>query len=464
MKNINQLSDQEIIEQLKTESNKFRELYFLVKCEPIIDIVIDSYQEEKNIFLNEEAIKKSISEKIKNLLKRISREELIIKESFSGYIRKSVYNFLNEEARGIKAGTIQPKYRLDLDETTKSRTEIKTEFYSKGPGTILYYDKRISDDTWESILRSLKYIKGIYKTKENILSDPIFKVLDILSNTKTNLRYMLNMKLGSNVDNMISRYNELLKAIGKRKLEKLGLPTLEEVKAPGATFYEELSKNEFDTVLKESLHPDPANSKEFLSKKEQEEFKVLKKSSLYWSQVEKIDNQLSDIQKYSEHLILRINKSLFYIFPSKNSMITHQATNIIKFLKNFKVQPPRFMFEVWKEDKALSKGKKLDRKLFLRIFRDLKEKTKDTSLEFLFDSIDAREFQDRQSAIRFFENIRKSTYEKPNNAKSYKKLIESIYQVSFIEEIEADDMEKLSEYFTKKLINVRASMKLDSES
>lgn len=457
MINLDKLNNQQIITLMKYGDSEFQEYFFLVKCEPIIMNTIKSYQEERNIALTEEDVYKKASEKIRKLLKKIKQGEISITGNPYGYIQKTVTNLLNDEARKVKAGTILPMFRQDEDKAAKSRRErrieetgIKIEQYGYGAGTIFQSNKHISDETWDSLLRSLKYISGVYKTKESLSSNPIPKIIDILSVAKVDLRYLLNQKLKGNVDDMISRYRELLQIKGKRLLKKQGLPTFEKWnKLVGK--YKGMSESDIKTILRESTDPDPDNIEEFLSKKELKEFRRIEKTRQYWHHIELLDSQINRLSEYPEGMGFK--EYVYYISPKgpkvlsdTGKMVTYQSMYLYKNIINFRVTPPRLMFEIWRKDKAFKKGKKLDRQLILMIFRNLKEKTKKTKLEFLFNSIHAKAFKDRESAIKFFENVRKSAYNKTKIDKFYKELVESIYQVSFIEKIDPDDLERLVEY------------------
>lgn len=351
----------EMIKRLKNSDKKFMEIFFLTEFEPRIHEIIDSYQIDRGLkFLNVDGLYKECEKKVKEILEKIRLNKIMIKEDLSSYIDSAIKNVIRDQGREERArkNRIRKKSNSIYNKKIKSKKDI--------PGEI-----------WESIYRSLKYIARLYKTKEKLKSDPIPKIVNILSSAR-----------------------EDLYCLGKNK-----------------------------------------------------EFENLKKSRPYQDQLESIDKQINKWLEYPEGL--NFDNSIYYLCPlgpkkinKSGKFVTFQSAYVLENILSLRIKPIRLMFEVWKKHKELKKGEILDRELILRVFRDLKKKTKDLDLSFafLFESINENDFKNPASAIKFFENIRKSTYSNPNNAKFYNELIESIYQVSFIEKIEPDDLEKIIKY------------------
>jgi hypothetical protein len=456
MYNIAQFSENEIIERLKSKNNKNFLNEFLIYCDPIIYEVIAEYEKMHGIKFegeNKHDIYRESVEKLKNVFTKRTHK-INIKKSLNNYIKAVIRNVIRDQGRSVLSGE---KYRFE------SLTPIEDELEDHKippPGTLEYYGddgsgrkieyyKKIPVDTLEGIERSLKYVEIIYKTKEVLKSIPYYKILKILGSAWVDLSKLINKEI-RDINEKHSRYSQLLLKKIEKYLNRRGLPDI-------VTLAEEL-KNEdlpeeifhdLGDLLKKLKNFNIIYEKEMdlLSIDEQIELENLARYRICWDSILDIKKLFQEKEKnYFKNF--NIDENLIYILPVHRKDLSRwsvgQNAYIMDELSRFRIRPLRLMFEVWKRDQGLKKGKYINRSLVLRTFKELNKKYKNTNLGFLFKDINEKDFEDAKSAIKFFENLRKSAYKKPSVSKKfYQDLVKSIYKVSFVDKIEANDFNAL---------------------
>jgi len=278
--------------------------------------------------------------------------------------------------------------------------EVMPDSKAISPGSRKYYEQiekvRIPPKIEKCLEMTLDYIEEIYRRREQIRTarnknQKAYRILKDLYVLKDKIEY----NTGRFIKEKASRY-EYFKQIG----------------AFGSFFPREFIVN-----------PGPEFDRNKLSDSAARELEEFEGLGFERTLPFEAYNGIKKLIEYAEIAIF------FKHFPPEKFMslikplsLSHE--DMIKNIPDMRIEPPRLLMEVL--TKALKKGKKSNRKLIKRIFIYLKRKTKGTKQEFLFESL--------KEDLSNFETIRTSRYKDPVNRKFYDKLIESIYQKSFIDQ------------------------------
>lgn len=379
------------------------------------------------------------AEEVKDIEADIYKEILIgiknheIKESLFGWVYKLTENHcinkMNHDRlrRSIRGNNpiIDEEKNIQLIDTIQDSKSIipgSKEYYesmkNKGEQKILAkekivynYKKAIPLATQEGVKISLEYIKLLYDWKEKLREDfakykTIFNIVDVFRNTKREI-------------------NKIAGPISPQKISKytiLSLKDFSDLSNFEKREFRELDKQLFKIKIHEYLN-------ELLIKVRVLTSNKLLIDKLYSHVDEKLVGPFVSTPSQSWPLNINTISSDEELLPeAKLPFISEYFEPLNSFSEEIaktKLGPPRIMFDVWRRIPNLRKGKKTNLKKIKFIFSYHKIKTKGTDREFLFKSI--------KDDVLNFDSIRRLIYGKVSNKRFYKKLIDHIYNKSFIE-------------------------------
>lgn len=113
------------------------------------------------------------------------------------------------------------------------------------------------------------------------------------------------------------------------------------------------------------------------------------------------------------------------------------------FLSDLNIEPARMIFDVWRKSSEFKRGETINLKKMESVFWYLKNKYRGSRREFLFESI--RKPEDIKKNLRLYQ------YRKMLRERLYSKIVKSIFEISFIEEINIKNPTEIMTYIQSRL-------------
>lgn len=288
-----------------------------------------------------------------------------------------------------------------LDKTPRNASRIEDPILDRIDDDLIIeqYKKSISEDLRKKIDMSVEYIAELFRLKEEIrpLHDKYLRASTVIDNVKSEFEFLVGRKRlndwendpGDPMDQLINKVFSvafLKKPIDEKKLD-VWKPT-------------ERPTEDGCSVLCEA----------------------------YGELCELLDRLKGGLKEGAQSILFK--SCIGYLLP-------YDIHKSLKFIKEFRIKPPRLLYDIWKNAEGLKKGEYINIKRMRLIFEYHRIKFSGTSKEGLFRGV--------EKGGRNIYTIRRSSYKETTNQRIYNKFILAIHRRSFINAIPPSDHVRLFE-------------------